>query len=479
MAHWADQILGAIDFGDQRLNTRLRTLVSTLAERPEASIPLACGSWAATLAAYRFFDHEAVTPGAISASLAEATVARCEDEPRILAVQDTTSVSYSTHQHTSGLGPLEQETSRGVFVHTTLAVSTGGVPLGVLDQQLWARDPEHVGTRHQRKRVPVEGKESAKWLRGLQQTRTRLGAQQRFLLVADREADVYELFALAQELDGDWLIRARHDRALINRGEHLRAAIERAPVEQCVSLTIPRQGDRPFRQATVEVRRSSVLLVPPARNALAVRRWWAEHPEIDPLAPADLRPLRVGVVLVTERDTPEAEPPVRWLLLTNCAVDTPEAALACVEHYRHRWLVERFHYVLKSGCQVERLQLARAERLEKALALYSAVAWVLLYLTHQARLQPNAPCTTLLDEDTWQALHAVACPSDPLPTEPPDLHTAVVLIARLGGFLGRRRDGEPGVKTVWRGLTRLSDITMTWRVLSQQPTLRPTLQAYV
>jgi hypothetical protein len=471
VARWADEIVGEIALGDARREERLRVLIETLAEQGGRPIPQACETWAATNAAYRFFDNAHVDPAVISQSLARATAARCQGEELVLGVQDTTSFDYSTHQKTVGLGPLESPTRRGLFVHTTLAVSTKGVPLGVLDRQVWARDPEDVGKRHRRKELPIEAKESAKWLHGLANTAGYLGPEQRMLVVADREADVYELFALAHELKVDWLIRARHDRKLAGAEGQLLAAVAGMPPCLCTTVEVAGADKRPGRQARLEVRRATVVLVPPKREQGVDAHWWQAHPQTERLAPRPLEPVRVGVVLATEIDPPAVGEPVRWLLLTSLPVETTEQVLTCIGYYSLRWLVERYHFVLKSGCQVERLQLETAQRLERALAVYAGVAWRLLWLTHEARVQPQRPCTVVLDDDAWRLLWVLTAGPQPLPASPPDLRTAIRQIAQLGGFLGRKHDGEPGVKTLWRGLSRLSDMVLTYRALKEHPDL--------
>jgi hypothetical protein len=471
MGERAEQIFGdvRVDLGDRRLERRLQVLVEALAAQPEVSLAAACGDWAAQQAAYRFFANEAVTVEALAAALGQATAARCAGEARVLVLQDTTSLDYTAHRGTTNLGVLEHPSARGVLLHSSLAVSEAGVPLGLLDLQLWARPGEPDPADDRRHRVPIEGKESAKWLRGLRRAAGRLGAGARTVTVADREADVYELFLVAHDLDGDWLIRARHDRALAGEAGRLLAAVERAAVCGRLELSVPRDRTRPPRQAALEVRRVSVVLVPPRQRPGPAARWWAAHPDAERLGPATLRPVRVGVVLVTEPEPPAGEAPLRWLLLTSLPTETAEQALACVRLYRLRWLIERYHFILKSGCRVERLQLQDGERLQRALAVYAGIAWWLLWLTEQARATPEAPCTTVLPEDAWQALVAFTQRTLVLPVAPPDLRTAVRLVASLGGFRGRTHDGEPGVQTLWRGLRRLHDITATWRLLRTGP----------
>ncbi len=481
MAGLVGKVFARISLGDQRLFERLGKLVERLSAKPEASLPEATGEWAETAAAYRFFNNASVKPEAIVEGLAQATVERCQGEPVILAVQDTTSLDYTDHPKTKGLGPLEAPERRGLFVHTTLAVTPRGVPLGVVAQAVWARDPDEVGKSQRRKELPVEAKESAKWLRALKRTEERLGGLgARVVSVADREADLYELFALAQELTGDWLIRARHDRRLGDAESRLVSVIEQAPVCLCTLVEVPAKPKakakpkQPARRAKLEVRRAEVELVPPARAKGVIARWWAEHPEVERLAPEQLGPVRVGVVLVSEVDPPAGVEPLRWLLLTSLPLDTPEEVLSVIAYYRLRWLIERYHFVLKSGCRVERLQLETAERLERALSVYAAVAWKLLWLTYEARAQPEAPCTVALEDDEWRLLWVLSCPKVSLPLEPPNLATAVRQIAKLGGFLGRKGDGQPGVKVLWRGLRRLDDMVATYRALREHPDLLTT-----
>ncbi len=463
----AGALVGPVALGDARLNRRVESLVEDLLDHPQATIPEACGSWAATIAAYRLLENAAVTPEAITAGVAHATVARCPTQGVLLAVQDTTSVDYTGHRAEQGVGPLESTGQRGVFVHTTLAVTPDGTPVGVVDQQLWARDSAMVGTRHQRHAVPIEGKESAKWLRAVRAATGRVGSRCQVVTVADREADVYELFGLAATLDSDWVIRARHDRRRADAAGSVEAAVAAAPVLVTSTLEVARQANHPPRTATVEVRASQVWVAPPAEKGKRAKAAWREaHPDVPAVGPAQLGELSLGVVRVSEPHPPTGESPVHWLLVTSLPVTTVAEVLTCVHYYRLRWLVERFHFVLKSGCQVERLQLEHGDRLRRALAIYSVVAAWLLHATYLARTTPEAPATVVLDDAAWRVLLTLRYPRQPLPAQPPTVREALRLIARLGGFLARTGDGEPGVQTVWRGFRRLNDMVLTWRIFA-------------
>lgn len=467
MTQPADEIIGTIALGDVRRERRLQHLVNTITAQPGLSLPKTFSAWADLVAAYRFFRNPAIDAGTIRTAIAATTAARCRECAFVLAVQDSTSLDFTTHRKLRGVGPLEHPKHQGIWLHSTLAVNEAGVPLGLLDQQVWVRDPETVGHRDERHDLPIEAKESAKWLRGLQATEALVGADTRVLTVADREADVYELFALAQVLRGDWLIRARHDRKVDGDLDYLVATVAAAPLGATLTVTLPRADDHPARETTLAIRWVRVTMVPPKRPKQALAAWWAAHPDVEPLVAAPLVPLPVSVIQVTELTPPDGSPPVEWLLLTNLPVTTAAEARECVRFYRLRWLIERYHYVLKSGCRVERLQQEDLAPLLVALAVFSGVAWWLLWVTYAARAEPTAPCTVVFDQDTWEAL-AVAH-QQPIPDTPPDLRTAVRQIAKLGGFLGRKGDGAPGVQTLWTGLMRLHAIVTTWRYLKHHP----------
>jgi hypothetical protein len=458
-------MFGPLDLGDARREARLYHVVEQLAAQPDAGLPQACGDEAATTAAYRFFRNETIAPTAIRTSLAAATVVRCQAQARVLAIPDTTTLDYTHYPATTGLGMLDAPDRQGLIVHSTLAASVAGVPLGLLDQQVWVRDPAPTGKRQQREVVPIEGKESAKWLRGLLATEARRGPLVAVVHVADREADIDDLLALAAAAHGDYVLRARHDRRLDGTATLLRAQVAHAPVRATTAVEVHPHPGRPARLAQVVVRATTVTLTPPERPVGPLAAWWAAHAQVARLAPERLAPLGVGVVWVREVAPPAGAKPLDWLLLTSLPLATAAEVPTVVAYYRLRWLIERYHFVLTSGCRIEHRRLKTAARLERALAVYGAVAWWLLWLTYRARAEPTAPCTVALEGPTWQVLHLVRQPGVPLPATPPSLGAAVRQIAMLGGFLGRRGDGEPGGQTLWRGLMRLHDMVRAVRAV--------------
>ena len=188
-----------------------------------------------------------------------------------------------------------------------------------------------------------------------------------------------------------------------------------------------------------------------------------------PTGKAEIQPgIVVQAILAEEENPPAVEKAVSWLLLTTLPVVNYRDACDCLEKYAARWLIERFHYVLKSGCGVEELQLETAARMEKAIFTYAIVAWRLLWLTYEARKNPEKKIDRVLNEQEWKVLCLATEKNKALPTQSPTLREGVRKIASLGGFLGRKGDGEPGVKTLWRGWQRLKDMVIGWQLMNEE-----------
>jgi len=438
---WAQIELKEADLGDKRLNRRLALLVEAFVKRAETSIPQGLLGWAPVKAAYRFFDNDRVEPEAILEAHLQATRARLSGHRRILAVQDTTDLNYSHHQATEALGYLQNQNMSGFLLHSTLAVSTEGQPLGLLGAHSWVRPWQTYGKKHQRRARPIEEKESYRWVAQQAALGELVPASVDVVMVADGEADLYELFAQPRPEHVHWLVRAAQDRR--SEAGKLFACLAAAPVVGTYRLEVKRHPERPARQARLRLRCCSLRLLPPEEKA---------HLEAVP----------VTAILVEEQAPPPGQAPLCWRLLTSLPVRSFEQAQTVVGYYSRRWLIERFHYVLKSGCKVEALQLKHVERLRRAVGCFSIVAWRLLELTYWARVAPEASSEGVLDEAEQAVLYGHH--HGRLPSSVVRMGEALRLIALLGGFLGRRSDGEPGVQVIWRGLRRLSDMAQTWRL---------------
>lgn len=447
MQLWAQDELQHAQLGDKRLNKRLIRLVDDLSSQPSASVPQACGSWAATKAAYRFWESDNVDPDEIRRAHQEKTGERSKGQSRVLVIQDTTDLDFTHHPATKNLGHLDHPALKGLKVHSSLTVSSQGVPLGLIDQKAWVR--RGIGKKHNRKKRQTKKKESQRWLTALAKGEKAIAKDVGMITIADREADIYDLFASPRRPGSHLLIRATHNRRVNHPDRYLWDAIEKSAVRGGVTIELKRRDDRPPRVATLTVRFMTLEIEPPRNRPKR----------------ASLKSIPLQVILAKEENPPHGVTPICWLLITTLPVDSFEDALCCIKWYSHRWLVERYHFVLKNGCRVEQLQLEKADRIKRAVATYCIVAWRLLWLTYEVRKNPNLPCDEALEDHEWQSLYCVIHKTSTPPQTPPTLQEAVLWIARLGGFLGRKGDGDPGVKTIWRGLSRLHDISDTWKLL--------------
>ena len=453
----------ATPFPDWRLNKRLNLMLENLRQAPEQSIPQAMGNWQDTKAAYEFLDNERVSHAALLAGQRQITIERIQvrasrGDQVVLCVQDTTDFDFKHHPSTNGMGPLENSYMSGFLAHSNLAVSAQGVPLGLLEQEVWVRDAAETGKSKKRHQRRFEDKESYKWVKGLPSVLsipdldTDLAQLEiKWVTVCDREAHIYEFLDEVLKQEQDFIVRASRGRSFTPDGQDLFDALKQMPVQQVYRLTLPRHPQRQEREALVELRYAQVTLRRPRRSN------------------TQRETITIQVIEVLEPNPPIGEKAVHWLLLTSLPVENLDDAQEIVQWYSSRWLVERFHYVLKSGCRLEDRQLREQKRLERLLGVFNFIAWQLLYLTYQARETPNASCLEALEPHEWQALYAHTHQTIDVPSTPPTLGEAVHWIARLGGFLGRKGDGQPGVKVLWRGLTRLRDISATWLLLHPPP----------
>lgn len=454
---WAEEEFGAVRLRDGRHRKRLFTVARDFYAQPAANIPQACGSRAKTKAAYRLFKHKAVSMNAILSSHYNSTMERiARDKIKVvLAVQDTTSFNYDTHAEMEGLGPINTRVdgAQGILLHDTMAYTTEGTALGLVDVQVWARDPREFGKRVTRYQRPIEQKESFKWLKSFRaaaRLQRQLGPASTVVSVGDREADVYELFALAlsDPAHPKLLVRAERDRRVQDTDACLWQYMESQPVAGQRVLHIPRRKGRAARDAVLKIRFAPVELRPPKRKrSLGALSLWA--------------------VYVTEVNPPSEKDAVEWMLLTTLEVNDFEQALEKIEWYKRRWGIEEYHRTIKSVCRIESRQLGDRTVWENCLVIDLVVAWRIEHIKKLSRQTPQAPCTVAFEEHEWQALLAFKRPDQPLPSTAPSVHEITRLTAELGGFLGRKGDGEPGSTTLGRGLQRLHDIATGFLISKQ------------
>jgi hypothetical protein len=449
---WATHIAGSGDFPDERHNTRLGVILETFANKPSDSIPQATGSAGQAKGAYRFLENPRLEVDDLLQPLVDTTVDACRGTGTLLAIQDSSSANYSKLTHTQGLGKINDSDARGILFHTTIAVRADGVPCGLLHQWLWTRPPEAPPKDYQSERrfIPIEEKESYKWLAGIEAAEAALDAlpapeRPRLIHVFDREGDIHEVLEHISGSPAGAVIRATYNRSVAGAVHKAFTAVATAPLLGRHVVRLPARHGVAARQATLELRSCS-LTITPSHN----------YPR--------RQPIDWTLVEAREIDAPPGVEPLHWLLWTTEPAQTLADVLEILRIYHLRWLVEDFHLTLKSGCCIEDLQLETAERLEKAIVLYSAVALRIVALRQLSRTQPDAPCTLVLTIEQWQALHTHFRGTPPTAATPaPTVKQATLWIGRLGGHLNRKRDGMPGVRTLWRGWRDLTILVHGYR----------------
>ncbi|MCP4606187.1 MAG: IS4 family transposase [Proteobacteria bacterium] len=450
---WIEEEFGRADFGDRRLTARLLKMTGQFFEHPRANIPQTSGSKKEMKAAYRFLDNSEVDWSTILRSHIQATTDRLHEHQTVLVATDTTTLNYTSHAATEGLGYIcDNKSTRGIIIHDTLCFTPEGTPLGLLDVQCWIR--ETIGSKKDRKTKPIEQKESYKWIKAY---RAVCEAQKQcrttqLVMVADREGDIHELFCerLAHKRNAELLVRAersRNRKVIAANGDYdyLWTHLEAQPILTTRKLLVPPREDRPARLAELHVRSMKTTLKPPR-------------------AKKDCPEITLSAVYAIEHNPPEGVAPLEWMLLSTLDVTSASDALTQLEGYAKRWGIEVYHRIFKSGCNVEGRQLGSLERICNCLAIDMVVAWRIFFLTMQGREAPELDCALYFSENEWKALSTFVNKIKTPPSTPPTLNEAIALLGRLGGHLGRVGDGNPGSEVLWRGMTRLADISEAYRL---------------
>lgn len=436
--------LSNLALGDKRLDNRCNSLIDHFIHSPTLSIPEACGDWKGTKAAYRFFSNTAVVAEkSMQAQYYETKELIKETEGILLVAQDTTDCDYTTHPKTHGLGYLQGERLFGIKVHSALAMSEQGVPLGLLAQKRWIRDIGEFGKRRMKgkEKRAMDEKESNRWLTTVREVETRIPSTKQVVVIGDRESDIYALFALKRAANIQLVVRAKNNRYLAGTHKRLFTKVLDTPVAGTMTIRVQKAGYRRERLATLSIRYTPVTLTSKNGNGN----------------------IRLFAVCAEETEPPAGVKPLRWFLLTTLPVTEFAKARTVLQWYTKRWLIERFHYTLKSGCRIEELQLQERDRLERALAVYSIVAWKLLFITYEAREHPDSPLEKILTKEEITVLRRIH--KKQIVTT---IHEGVLSLAKLGGFLARKGDKKPGVKTLWIGIRRFTDMMQGWQLAKQK-----------
>ena len=452
---WARREFGQSELGDKRRTRRAVEYAAAAAAAPSRSIPDQCrGAWKKTKGAYRLFDQPQVSFQKLQEPHRRQTREAAVAAGTVLWISDTTTLSFN-HPATDGLGPTSGGGSgQGMLLHTTMGVDVSagveGPPmvLGLGHQQCWVRSGRAKG----KKALP----ESAKWSAGIQAIGTP-AAQVRWVHVGDCESDCWEAIESCRGQGSGFAIRACQNRQVIAghpdaqeqagsppKVELLFELLERQPMLGGKHLWVRGRGDQGPRWAKLAVCAMPLTLLPPKN--------WSDKPHRKGKPRPD--PLACWAVRVWEIDPPAGQEPIEWVILTDEPAGDLLSAMKVVHWYSCRWLVEEYHKCLKSGCRVEERQLEQAGRLEALVGILAVVAVRLLQLKHQAKVNPDAPAENVVPDRYVRTLAAYLKQSTPLTARQFWRETA-----RLGGFLGRQADGDPGWITLWRGWQYLETLT--------------------
>ena len=443
-----EEEFAGLDCNSSRLEKRFIRTMETLSKQPDKSIWFCSENRAEAKAIYRLLGNEKLDHEEVLGAHREATVRRIVQQGRtILAVQDTTCLNYNTHEKTEGIGYISDKTL-GVNIHSCLAVSVEGVVLGILDQSSYNRkQAKDDSSSHESKKSRVlEEKESYRWVKSLETSTVGLPEGIKAITVCDREGDMYEMLDAAERGGHLFLIRVAQNRMTMDN----RKILDAIRMKSCmgkVKITIPRDSRRNLkeREGVLQIRYDRFEIKRP--KSLNKNKLLKDS-------------IGVWVIHAKEEKQPKEVEPIEWFLMTNELVETVDEAYEKVFYYTQRWKIERFHYVLKSGCAVEKLQERTMDKTTLLVLMYSVIAVMIMNLTYIARICPEEPCTIFFEEEEWKLLYRTANKTKKSPEKPYSIQEAVRYLGRLGGPKRAPSDGPPGVKTVWLGLSTLNTLLL-------------------
>ena len=439
-----------LDCNSSRLEKRFIRTMETLSKQPDKSIWFCSENRAEAKAIYRMLGNDNLNRDEVLRVHREATIRRMiQQGGTVLAVQDTTSLNYNTHEKTNGIGYISEKTL-GVNIHSCLAVTTDGLVLGLLDQTSYNRiQAKDTSRSHESKKVrALEEKESFRWVQTLKTSTANMPEMVKVITVCDREGDMYELLDAAETGGRLFLIRVAQNRLTINNRQIL-DTIRRKHCMGKIEITIPRDSRRNVKE------RGAVLQI--RHSYFEIKR-----PQILNKNKALSDSMGVWVIYAKEECPPKGLEAIEWFLMTNESVETIVAAYERIQYYMQRWKIERFHYVLKSGCAVEKLQERSIDKTTLLVLMYSVIAVVIMNMTYIARIAPTESCVIFFEEDEWKLLYCAANKTKKAPKNPYGIQEAVTYLGWLGGPKRAPSDGPPGLKAVWTGLKTLNTL-LTYR----------------
>jgi Transposase DNA-binding/Transposase DDE domain len=461
MTSWIDQELAGCEFRDKRLKARFRKILNKLSDGIGRSIPLACRDWASTKAAYRFFANPRVKESEILGGHFQATAERLNaTKGPVLVLQDTTEFSYK-REDPQKLGLTRKSQVKrwehrrpkivpvcGILMHSSLAVTTEGLPLGLMAAKIWTRKKFKGSKSLARKinptRVPIEEKESYRWVQNMRESTALADDPSRIVHVGDRESDIYELYCEAAKLTTHFLVRIQTDRLAGDGSRKTSAEMKAVQVKGLHRIEV--QDDKgKISQAVLEIKYARVLVKPPIGKQ-------KRYPDLE-----------LTIIYAQECGQPKGRKKIEWKIITNLPVRSRREAIEKLDWYALRWKIETFHKILKSGCRAEELKLRTADRLANLVAIFCVLSWRVFWMTMVKRTHPKAKAGTAFTSLEMRLLDRLV-PTSRKIRNGKTLSEYMTKLARLGGYLARANDGPPGNTVIWRGLSRLTDIELGYEL---------------
>lgn len=457
VTHWVEDEFKEIYFGDKRLTERFKQVMIGLIKKTTATIASTFHCWADIKSCYRFFENEKVDQTLIFNQHRHKTLERIKQEGKILLLHDTTYIAYKNRPKTAGLDiivrtPKTKQPVYGLILHHSLALSTAGVPLGLLHQTYVDRKI-CKGSRAcpgSEKKKPISVKESARWIEAIKESHQLVAPSTQVIHVADREGDIYEFYREAAQLEELFIVRVKANRNInkVKRREppkeNLFGHLENKKAQGKIDVPVQVNDGHKYRTANLSVIFSAVTIPPPPNRT--INKDGVLLPNI-----------KLNGIMAIERNPPKNKEPIKWVLLTNLPINAIEDALECIHRYSQRWNIELLHKILKSGCSIEKAQLRNAKKLKKYATIKSIVAWRIFWLTRTLAHDANEKCNTILSEDEWKILY-LKFNKNKLSYYVPSVREVYYWIARLGGYINRRTDPPPGIISIWKGWQRFMEL---------------------
>lgn len=446
ISDWAQRNFGACDLGDKRRNRRLIEIAEQMSTNPSASLPVQLPKWSDLKAAYRLFDCDQATLASIARPHWQLTREIASQRNRVLVIGDTTELDFGRMRTISGIGPTGNGTGQGFLLHNAMMVDADNEEiLGMAGQTIHLRKRKTKGAKRENASQRMKRtRESQVWGTVIDEIGKPVGGVE-YIHVFDRGADNFEVYCRLLDQRGDWVIRAaKLDRWVLAGDDdepiRLKDYLTQTKTLGHYELELRARPKQKARTATLEVRTGRVKIPRPKHVSPWVRKRKQD-------------PIEMNVIEVIETNPPQGVKPIRWVLLTSLPVSGWEKVWELVGFYEQRWLIEEYHKALKTGCKTESHQLKTKARLEALVGITSVVAIRLLQLKSFARTNPQKQARSVVPQVWLRMLKLAGKLSNISGLTVGQFYREV---AKLGGFLARKSDGEPGWITIWRGWEKLN-----------------------